>query len=153
MLYDTKWDVEIARAVPQFLSAAELRISGVQRSALIQTLDLLEGGRLPFIHTADIVGTDTTPSIPPTRFSMAHWHCGTVACIGGTAAALADNLDLFYPQASVPVALRELFQPYCGFYAAITVDHAVQALRNYLTIGTPRWGSFLPERFHYEVVE
>lgn len=67
--------------------------------------------------------------------------CGTVACIGGTAEMVGDVSFSKYT-----LELMKLFFPNRWLLltmSTITVEQAAQALRNYLTTGTPDWESIL----------
>ncbi len=130
-----------------FKSAAELRLTDPELSALQKTLVLLETGKL--IHAVPDEAPCQTRSFTG-HFNMAWWDlevgCGTICCIGGTAELIGglqqDSLDrrsslnpelnnLFYPGIERPLGGVSLM--------SITPEQAATALRSYLTTGDARW--------------
>ena len=107
----------------EFLTAAELKIPVSEYDALLMTLEAFENG-----------------TIEPENFSMSFWDNGNKRCIGGWARYLSGyRIDsnfgssasmLYYPD-------REEGGP--DNYALITIEHAIQALQNYLINGKPNW--------------
>lgn len=117
-----------------FLSAEALGITEEQREALIKTLGAFERGE-----------------IPEDEFYMGSWACGTTACIGGWSERLANKIIfLEINPFSLPVGLQELFYPdeFEEDDKAICcrdINKGSAALRNYLTLGEPRWDEVMAE--------
>lgn len=142
-----------------FQSAEKLLITERQRQALIKTLTLLETNKLkhfPRKRQTFHIAEDKLSLNFTGQFNMDVWlaktSCETVACIGGTA-ELVGQVDFGSNHMTLPTNLRKLFYP--DFensfvdYDDITVDHAAQALRNYLTTGKPCWHDVLSELLTY----
>jgi hypothetical protein len=119
-----------------FLDPHVLGISPQAQTALIKVLGMLERGELHHCRRGD--------DISGNGFNLANHcvelSCGTVACIAGWADIVArpHRLDLLR-QAAKRAALAELFAPEGLSWHAITPEQAALALRNYLTLGEPRW--------------
>lgn len=122
-----------------FKTAADLRLSELERDALITVLGMLERGELTHVPVRDLpssadykVGTFTG------HFNMGEWEesydCGTVCCIGGTA-ELIGGIG-FNLSGNIP--LSNLFYP-AGNLDHITTDQAAKALRSFLSTGRARW--------------
>ncbi len=137
-----------------FLTPEQLRISPEAHRGLVLCLNAMERGELTRV---DVDYRDDGPSsdIFTGHFNMAEWnsayHCGTVACIGGTAELLGKMsfyngnqtmalLDLFYPD-----DFSEDGNEKEGALAAITLDQAQRALSNYLMTGSAQWADILAE--------
>lgn len=130
-----------------FKSASDLEISEEQRSALIKVLVLLETGNL--VH----VSVDYKTCSPYYDhlsfcglFNMSDWisnrECGTVCCIGGAAELVGGVSFASNVATHATHTLRRLFYPKgVDDWNAITSEQAACALRNYLTIGEPKWES------------
>jgi hypothetical protein len=101
-----------------FKTSDELGISESQHSALVQLLHKMERGE-----------------IDDDDFDMSDWKrciCGHAAKLGGNSWYTQSSLKrLFVP--TVPRGRQRLF------YAAIKVEQAATALRNYLTFDNPDW--------------
>lgn len=145
-----------------FLSPADLGLFPAQHSALIGTLQLLEQGLLRHVQENQIgPGLEgiapEVDDIPNTHvFNMNCWlsqrseDCGTIGCIGGTAALLSGDLSLFdvfpsrkgsHPE-DAPQALHDLFYPSIEeSYEDVTPSEAARQLRLYLETGTHEWAS------------
>lgn len=133
-----------------FKPAAELKLTDLQKEALIKTLVLLETKKLKHAYP------DRSVSEPvgfTGHFNMGWWEllaaCGTICCIGGTAELIGDlKPDELDKATYYNPALKNLFYP---FYPGkgglrisvemqhITPDQAATALRSYLTTGDARW--------------
>jgi hypothetical protein len=124
--------------IDQFLSAKVLELTEHQRTALIDTLDLMESG-----------GIDHENIIDGKRFTMIEWvlsthDCGTVCCIGGTASLLAGGPYIFPGLKSIfhdengeftgNAQLNNLFYKWGG--GNVTVERAAKQLRHYLETDT-----------------
>lgn len=138
-----------------FLPAADLHLSERQRDALVTVLGMMERGEIEHVQLRYKDGATTyegfSTSFP---FNMASWSCesvcGTVHCIGGWAERVGgvdmprsyQLQQLFYPVASLVhrscVSAAEL-------YDSITIEQAACALRNYLTLGEPKWSDIIKE--------
>jgi hypothetical protein len=123
-----------------FMTAADLSLTGAQKAALIKVLVLLETGRLEH-HQSEPRKIFNDEATFCGKFNMEYWtslhHCGTVACIGGTA-QLVGNVD--FEEEPQTAALQELFSPqHVLDWSSITTDQAAVALRSYLTTGDARW--------------
>jgi hypothetical protein len=94
---------------------------------------------------------DHIAALPPEHFNMHHWHCGTVACIGGWAATLFLPQSERYRDCRAAEALgltpdqgEALFFPTgkmgsgLSSYGA-TNAQAVAVLTNYLATGEIDW--------------
>lgn len=152
-------------------SAAELGISDIEHESLLKVLDKLERGELVHAPEAYAQGGSRPEG---DSFNMSAYvsvgGCGTVGCIAGwmhlvsggacykrfnfwTQKMLDDHAALFpnstphWSLSIIPDALNELF------HAAnvdvdledITPDQAAQAIRNYLSVGEPRWEEVLAQ--------
>lgn len=131
-------------------SPKQLRITNAKFEALLKTLKLFETKEIKWV---DVEKHVEIFEIEPNReftgkFNMHEWgtnfnNCGTIACIGGTAEmiggvkfgeSLTDGLyKLFYPH-----EVRD--------WNRIKIPQAAQALRNYLTHGSPMWETIFSSR-------
>jgi hypothetical protein len=123
-----------------FLDPDVLGISPTAQTALIKVLGMLERGELHHCRRGD--------DIKPNGFNLANHRvelaCGTVACIAGWADILARPRRLnLLRQAAKSAALTDLFAPEDLSWHAVTPEQAACALRNYLTLGEPRWNDAL----------
>src|SRR5438477_12156447 len=66
-----------------FKTPNDLMITGAQFSALLTVLGMLERGEIPYESKPCEIGG--LREILPLHFNLAHWRCGTAACIGGWA--------------------------------------------------------------------
>jgi hypothetical protein len=132
-----------------FQSPIELGLTDLQFEALCKTLVLLETGKLK----KEDVAAETEEVIKEKEFTghfnMDTWtstyHCGTVACIGGTA-ELIGKVE-FMKSSTYNDQLYTLFYPPSDLdYSEITVSQAANALRNYLSTGNAKWDEVLDER-------
>jgi len=133
---------------PSFKTAKQLGISDRYLAALQKVLVMLETEKMR--AWPDL----TTFHGEKVGFHMAFWHtwredvetntCGTAMCIGGMVECLiGDEVTktttpleyLYWPDLSVAERTN--------VYQLITLDHAIQALRNYLVTGAPRWHEIL----------
>jgi hypothetical protein len=136
-----------------FKSPADLGLTDQQFDALAKTLVLLETEKVKHVpeevwELADEVYEGEVAFCG--LFNMAMWgsddshprECGTIACIGGTAALISGDKAMFRGLLhSQKPMLHNLFFPNHGScdWDDITVEQAGQALRNFLTSGDPRW--------------
>lgn len=129
------------------LAAQELRISKQLYQALQKVLKRLETGDLVHIgqgmeHDAyfDFLETHECPNGFNMRTLLnTNKKCGTVGCIAGWAAIEMGISPSKIPGWDIP-ALQDLFYPpIFDPYSSITTAQAAQALRNYLTLGSPDW--------------
>lgn len=125
-----------------FVSAAELGITEPQRDALQKVLVLLETGKLRHVPVPKLSHDWDDESINQFSgmFNMGSYidpsDCGTVACIGGTA-AIVGNVNMHHPR---PPKLMSLFYAdYKYDLERITPAQAARALRSYLTCGDAKW--------------
>lgn len=123
-----------------FMTAADLKITDHEYASLISVLNMLERGELVHIDS-----NKPNKGGTPNGFNMSEYWCETYGCIAGWADHLhATNFIQRSKKALLPRGLDELFRPGryeippCG-YADIDVAQAAHALRNYLTLGDPRW--------------
>lgn len=135
-----------------FKTADDLKISDIELGALIKVLGMLERGELIHVSRSD----------DGYGFNMGEVlekdSCGTTGCLCGWAYVVSEgaafpgvrkylgvNGSLNF--AKWPKALRELFrlgEQFSPFYSTkISDEQAASALRNYLTIGEPRWSEIL----------
>ncbi len=126
-----------------FKTADELKLSEAERSALMKTLVLLETDKLR--HVYEWNNFDNREPGFSGLFNMNVWtresHCGTVACIGGTA-QLVGGVDFADGDLPRGKELYELFQPTSipsRWWQNITPAQAAVALRSYLTTGKADW--------------
>ncbi|MCA6108168.1 hypothetical protein [Bradyrhizobium cenepequi] len=140
------------RTMTNYLSAEVLRIEPAVRDALIKTLDAFESGLIRHVEPTDLKPVDWSEPYSHQfsgEFNMAQWFmphkCGTAACIGGTA-ELIGGLGPHTINAAKTPELYFLFYPDCDAeYHGIKVEHAREALRNYLTFGDADWKLVLGE--------
>ncbi len=143
-----------------FLTAERLGLTERQREALITTLGMLERGELKHIHHHEMPGYPHV-HLPngevgfTGHFNMSYWSyqvgCGTIACLGGTAAMVAgdeglwgDRSELLECRMNAP--LRRLFMLDIVVkykWGDITTGHAAKALSNYLRNGEAEWDNVL----------
>ena len=129
-------------------TADQLGISEQWRCALIKTLAAMQEGRLFHVSTQNIAGK-VKPDTPASQeanfgggFNMGLWrvgthHCGTIACIGGTAEMLG-NCQI--TGNTLPKNLDNLFCPSeITDWNRITPQQATRALSNYLETGSANW--------------
>lgn len=137
--------------------AAELGLSDTEHSALVAVLGFLE--REEAKHRID-----PYKKLPGNGFNMdavgSKSDCGTCACIMGWARIMTGDEDLFYrcnlhEQSPGVDGLRDLFLFKCtpvfdGIFKKdasnvrnVTLEQGAAALRNYLTLGEPRWAEVL----------
>jgi hypothetical protein len=133
------------------------KISDAEFEALIKLLGVMERGELVHVKVSD---PDAWYKNPARRkplfngtFNMGQVFtlsdCGTAGCIAG-ACDMAFGTK-FAPRGNlrfddIPISLLNLFCPddiEQDQWPAITVPQAAAALRNYLTIGNPRWSEAL----------
>lgn len=130
-----------------FKPAAELKLTELQKEALIKTLVLLETEKLKHAYPDRRI---SEPDGFTGHFNMSWWElpaaCGTICCIGGTAELIGDLRPDELDKATYDnPALKNLFYPGRGGprisveMQHITPDQAATALRSYLTIGDARW--------------
>ena len=138
-----------------FKTAADLDITDKQYDALIMTLEKMESGEMK--KTNSFQGIKQTKKTEFSGlFNMAVWlgksehNCGTVGCIGGTSSLLAKDKNLWDGSKSIP-QVDELFFPSINNtnLMHITIAQATQALRNFLTIGTPNWEDVIDTSENY----
>ncbi len=124
-----------------FKTAADLQITEEGHTALIQVLAMLERDELAFVrpgrtHLAN-------------GFNMSRvWEdgeCGSVGCIKGWCQYISHNAKLFnfFDGPRFPPDLVKLFMYADERRYSVTPDQAACALRNYLTLGAPRWDEVL----------
>jgi len=132
-----------------FKSAADLKITEPQLSALQKTLVLLETGKVEHVPSYKI-----TSDMPKDQrkfsglFNMKMWagaddDCGTVCCIGGTAELIGNiKFGTGFGMGLPTAELSTLFYPpfFHEKWESITPSQAARALRSYLTTGDPMWG-------------
>jgi hypothetical protein len=126
-----------------FMTAEVLGIKPEWRDALITVLGMMERGELVYVTRDELARMPTTDTADFTgHFSMQHWNwpktCGSVCCIGGTAEWIGGVWfdDVRCRNSGEHITLGELFYDYPG---DPTIEQAARALRNYLTLGDPRW--------------
>lgn len=123
-----------------FKTAADLGIAKWEREALTSVLGRLERGELKHasFYTYDYVGDCF--NMCTTGQSAA---CGTAACIAGWAYLIAGkkspDADDLERRASENPDLYNLYFPNVDSIDAIKPEQAAIALRNFLTVGAPRW--------------
>lgn len=149
-----------------FKTAKELGISQQAIEALQKVLVLFETEKVRYIPEDEYqlrgypdmpyAVDSSNPNSAKILFNMSSWSsprdCGTVCCIGGTAALISgiDFNALVHSRNGISKeiqSLYRLFYPDCSGYDDVTVDQAAQALRNYLTTGEPQWPQVMPEKF------
>ena len=95
---------------------------------------------------------DVIAVLPPERFDMSSWHCGTVACIGGTAEILffgSIGADRSTESVGAVLGLNgdqayELFHPDVErSWSEITTAEAVRVINHYLATGEIDWSAAL----------
>jgi hypothetical protein len=123
-----------------FKSAEELGISEKQQEALCKVLVLLETDRLRHVPASEIHNVFRPyeyAGLFNMHYSYAESDCGTVACIRGTAELISG---VRFEVWELPDALHDLFYEWgpCRTLDPSTAQ-AATALRNYLTMGHPRW--------------
>lgn len=136
-----------------YKTAEELGIEQWEFNGLLAVVDLLKKDA---VHATEEVMESETKLTQP-LFNMdycAHkYDCGTVACIGGWTYILHNALDhemlsnadvsaiLDYVEpGGVTGKLFDLYYPSAVLdYSAITIDHALEAIDNFLTTGKPNW--------------
>lgn len=142
-----------------FLSADVLGLTAKQHFGLVKTLELLESGKVKHYRERrdeSFIEPDQFPHSPfydldEYRFNMGTWvstvesvHCGTVACLGGTACLIMQDRDLFDKTFDTEnrqsMILHDLFYPaqHMSYNNILPTEAAVQ-LRKYLETGTHDW--------------
>lgn len=131
-----------------FLDSTALGISEVERNALIKVLGALEREEIP-----DLDRRAAHTFVPLLRrqklkffympLSRVNTDCGTAGCIRGHAEWLTNDDTMFegVVQRDRGDPLHDLFYPSQGIDAK--AHQAASALRNFLTLGEPRWGEAL----------
>lgn len=128
-----------------FLAAEALGITEAEHDALVRVLGMLERGEISYHEP---LWGDMTPGENFIGFNMSRFYdrteCGTVACIGGWAEYVGKlpHKALVMKRRDIP-ALMRLFEPCCCGSDRIRPSQAALALRNYLTLGEPRWNEVL----------
>lgn len=127
-----------------FLPAKQLGLKEKERDALIKTLLLMEAGKMKHRSRAP---ADRPISEGKYGFNMgvwkAHWDCGTVCCIGGTAELVGGlrHDSLGYRSSMLARSgkpdLFDLFYNYGG--GSPPPERAARVLRSYLTTGKTKW--------------
>ena len=143
----------------QFLSAANLGISALERGALVHVLGMLERKEVVHVPLSEEVlargiVTGNPPAVGrPNGFSMGPYiyhdgNCGTAACMAGWAhissgkAVFGDRrIQDICMRGNGPAALADLFT---ARHKDRTVEEAAVALRSYLTTGDARWDEPAP---------
>lgn len=152
-------------------SAAELGISDIEHESLLKVLDKLERGEL--VHARGVY-KDVLSRPAGESFNMADYlsveDCGTAGCIAGWMHLVSGGVCYkrlnFWTQGMldynkvalphlipmvrfnlIPDALNELFHVARADVDLedITPDQAAQAIRNYLSMGEPRWEEVLTQ--------
>lgn len=131
----------------KFLSADQLNVTELVRSALIITLDRLESGSIEYAHVdASQIDWETEPPKAHLEFNMSVWRrnhdCGTVVCMGGLAEVIAGVEPGMF-EVIAPPQLEMLYYPPVQRAEDITVKEAAAALRNWLETGAARWHSVI----------
>jgi hypothetical protein len=126
------------------MTPEDLKIEERDHAALIQVLGMLERGELVHERTRD-KGHSFNPQVP-NGFNMecsgTKTACGTVACIGGWVAYLTGRSNEYVNSLEeLDCSLQELY--WGNTNERTTPDQAASALRNYLTLGEPRWGEVM----------
>ncbi len=124
MLYDSKkWGPKPPVNTDEFKTARQLGLKKAQYEALVKTLGRFELGLIPpLLFDMGVIGAP---------------ECGAAGCICGW--ARQEDHDLFLGWSDHP-KLFKLFAPRSGHRAwAATPPQAAAAIRNFLTIGDPRW--------------
>jgi hypothetical protein len=136
-----------------FMSAADLKLTELQRHALIVTLDLFETDKVRHVREEEYENWEAGEDEASFSglFNMGVWGaddqpytCGTIACIGGTAELLGK---VGFDGWNSHEGLSHLFTPrmdLVGDWNDITVERAAKALRSYLTTGFADWSVFVP---------
>lgn len=128
-----------------FKTAEALGIATREFEALQKALVLFETGKI--IHQPEY-DWDLERHLPEFsgHFNMTDWgscaHCGTVACIGGTAELVGGLVhDELRIRSDKNSNLHDLFYPPTDEdkWYLITPAQAARALRSYLTTGDARW--------------
>lgn len=121
-----------------FLSPVDLKISDKQLNALVQVLNMLERGELPWHR-----GVSRPKDL---GFNMGYWpdkrgkDCGTVGCIGyWTEKFLGEEFDDFPKELDNLFFINEIDIDWVD----VTPEYAASALRNYLTTGKADWAGVL----------
>lgn len=131
-----------------FLSARKLKLTQDQYCGLVKTLALLESGALDHENKEyDIASFDMNHWIWP--YSGVTTNCGSVCCIGGTAATVMGNRNLYGIAGTrmIGTELMNVFYPggevsgnkrtHRGW--AATPKEAAMVLRHYLETGKADW--------------
>lgn len=131
--------------VANYLSAEDLGIAEHHRDALIEVLRRFEAGEIE--KAPGEIEVKPKKSTNREFFHLNVWNescsCGTVRCIGGWAEHIAGRIF-----GDSPYGLRILCFPgldiddHVDAYNA-SVEQAAHALRNYLTLGEPRWAEVM----------
>lgn len=125
-----------------FMKPKALGISEAEVAALIAVLGMLERGELnyqPYVH----------PGVPNGFNMSGYWHehhCGTTGCIAGWASFLSKGCafaDFVGGETSLLHRPQSLCDLFLNVKDEITPSQAATALRNYLTMGEPRWSEAL----------
>lgn len=128
-----------------FQSHTDLGITEAEHSALVSVLGMLERDELTLARKLDALNYEPTSE---RSFHMAitteRHDCGTVACIGGWAAALMGlrHATDFVNYSHSPRLTALFFPPSC-LMDLITPDIAAAGLRAYLTTGKADWAEAL----------
>lgn len=138
-----------------FKTAAELAIENGEFDALVKVLGMLERGETSYAPLNEnktsgyclLPPSDRTPTMFNMDTVFGEADCGTTACMLGWAQFLTQDYSLF-PDMNMTPETRDLFL-YQTFIRAddpawkATPEQAARALRNYLTLGEPRWAEVL----------
>ena len=149
-----------------FKSAADLKLTDKQYTALIKTLVHLETENVKKVERADHDSELTGGMLfgllgnklkilkkqkKPIGFNLSYWleptkehKCGTVGCIGGTAEWLVNESVFSYDDSmsfswTDHPGLKTLFNPSNVCHSTVTVNQAARALRNFLETGHANW--------------
>ncbi len=147
----------MATRTDKFLSAEQLGVAPKEYDALVEVLDQLESGEIVY---------DPTMDTEKRGFNFAtvalHHKRGVCACIVGWAKLLGGNSTFestveklaFDPVRKIlPVSskLEALIDLFFGPVArkwkleSITPQQAAEAIRNFLTVGAPKWDEIVPD--------
>lgn len=144
-----------------FRTAVDQGVDQFELDALAMVLSALERGEILYAPAGDILGRK-----PHGKYfnlalgfsGVSDDYCGSVGCIAGWANALSGRRAFTEFQTRqgdkwlamsdrLPRAVMDLFfgSGGTGCNSQVTTDHAAAALRNYLTLGEPRWAEVLAE--------
>lgn len=138
-----------------FKTAQELGLTNHEFESLVSLLGMLERGEFKYIPHESITSDIWPPpdkelGTLPIPFNMGNYYasseCGTVVCLAGASDSIFDTRFVYKSTGAYEQnKLYDLFHPSVQGRDEVTPDEAAIALRNFLTLGDPRWVEIIGE--------